>query len=87
MCFWQTESSSDTVLQCEMFRFFDTSFEASVSNVTSLGGTLIELSLSLQAGMNLRKVNRHVDFPLLIDLAPFCSATCKVLIIHISKDQ
>lgn len=53
------------------------------------GGTLIELSLSLQAGMNLRKVNRHVDFPLLIDLAPFCSATCKVLIrvIHISKDQ
>lgn len=32
-----------------------------------------------QAGMNLRKVNRHVDFPLLIDLAPFCSATCKNL--------
>uniref|UniRef100_A0A8C2H9K2 Ubiquitin carboxyl-terminal hydrolase n=1 Tax=Cyprinus carpio TaxID=7962 RepID=A0A8C2H9K2_CYPCA len=43
------------------------------------GGTLIELSLSLQAGMNLRKVNRHVDFPLLLDLAPFCSATCKNL--------
>uniref|UniRef100_A0A8C1LBG5 Ubiquitin carboxyl-terminal hydrolase n=2 Tax=Cyprinus carpio TaxID=7962 RepID=A0A8C1LBG5_CYPCA len=32
-----------------------------------------------QAGMNLRKVNRHVDFPLLLDLAPFCSATCKNL--------
>uniref|UniRef100_A0A8C1AQ44 Ubiquitin carboxyl-terminal hydrolase n=1 Tax=Cyprinus carpio carpio TaxID=630221 RepID=A0A8C1AQ44_CYPCA len=31
------------------------------------------------AGMNLRKVNRHVDFPLLLDLAPFCSATCKNL--------
>uniref|UniRef100_A0A8C4Z3E4 Ubiquitin carboxyl-terminal hydrolase n=1 Tax=Gadus morhua TaxID=8049 RepID=A0A8C4Z3E4_GADMO len=32
-----------------------------------------------QAGMNLRKVNRHVDFPLVLDLAPFCSATCKNL--------
>ena len=31
-----------------------------------------------KAGMNLRKVNRHVDFPLVLDLAPFCSATCKV---------
>lgn len=28
--------------------------------------------------MNLRKVNRHVDFPLILDLAPFCSASCKV---------
>ncbi len=26
----------DTALQCEMFRFFDTSFKASVLNVTSL---------------------------------------------------
>ncbi|XP_056299855.1 ubiquitin carboxyl-terminal hydrolase 45 isoform X1 [Pseudoliparis swirei] len=32
-----------------------------------------------QAGMNLRKVNRHVDFPLILDLAPFCSAYCKNL--------
>ncbi|KAM3613697.1 uncharacterized protein V6R79_003711 [Siganus canaliculatus] len=32
-----------------------------------------------QAGMNLRKVNRHVDFPLILDLAPFCSASCKHL--------
>ncbi|KAK3534721.1 hypothetical protein QTP86_023770 [Hemibagrus guttatus] len=31
------------------------------------------------AGMNLRKVNRHVDFPLVLDLAPFCSASCKNL--------
>uniref|UniRef100_A0A4W4FKP0 Ubiquitin carboxyl-terminal hydrolase n=1 Tax=Electrophorus electricus TaxID=8005 RepID=A0A4W4FKP0_ELEEL len=30
-----------------------------------------------QAGMNLRKVNRHVDFPLILDLTPFCSASCK----------
>ncbi|XP_072854540.2 ubiquitin carboxyl-terminal hydrolase 45 isoform X2 [Pogona vitticeps] len=30
-----------------------------------------------QAGVSLRKVNRHVDFPLLLDLAPFCSASCK----------
>lgn len=53
------------------------------------GDALIELSSFLQAGMNLRKVNRHVDFPLMLDLAPFCSATCKVLIrvIHISQDQ
>uniref|UniRef100_A0A4W4FLJ0 Ubiquitin carboxyl-terminal hydrolase n=1 Tax=Electrophorus electricus TaxID=8005 RepID=A0A4W4FLJ0_ELEEL len=29
-----------------------------------------------QAGMNLRKVNRHVDFPLILDLTPFCSASC-----------
>ncbi|XP_028837411.1 ubiquitin carboxyl-terminal hydrolase 45 isoform X2 [Denticeps clupeoides] len=33
-----------------------------------------------QAGMNLRKVNRHVDFPLTLDLAPFCSASCKNLV-------
>uniref|UniRef100_A0A6Q2WU33 Ubiquitin carboxyl-terminal hydrolase n=1 Tax=Esox lucius TaxID=8010 RepID=A0A6Q2WU33_ESOLU len=32
-----------------------------------------------QAGMNVRKVNRHVDFPLILDLAPFCSASCKNL--------
>lgn len=31
-----------------------------------------------KAGLSLRKVNRHVDFPLMLDLAPFCSATCKV---------
>ncbi|KAI1885554.1 hypothetical protein AGOR_G00205000 [Albula goreensis] len=33
-----------------------------------------------QAGMNLRKVNRHVDFPLVLDLAPFCSASCKNMV-------
>ncbi len=32
----QKESSSGTVLHCEMFPFFDTSFEALVSNITSL---------------------------------------------------
>lgn len=31
-----------------------------------------------KAGMNLRKVNRHVDFPLVLDMAPFCSAACEV---------
>ncbi|XP_069060173.1 ubiquitin carboxyl-terminal hydrolase 16 isoform X1 [Pleurodeles waltl] len=30
-----------------------------------------------QAGVNLRKVNRHIKFPELIDLAPFCTAKCK----------
>lgn len=30
-----------------------------------------------QAGLSLRKVNKHVDFPLVLDLAPFCSTNCK----------
>ncbi|XP_051880595.1 ubiquitin carboxyl-terminal hydrolase 45 isoform X2 [Pristis pectinata] len=30
-----------------------------------------------QAGLSLRKVNKHVDFPLVLDLAPFCSSNCK----------
>ncbi|XP_010635672.1 ubiquitin carboxyl-terminal hydrolase 45 isoform X1 [Fukomys damarensis] len=38
---------------------------------------ILHLKRFHQAGMNLRKVNRHVDFPLTLDLAPFCSATCK----------
>lgn len=33
---------------------------------------------TFKAGMNFRKVNRHVDFPLILDMAPFCSAACKV---------
>ncbi|XP_013366237.1 PREDICTED: ubiquitin carboxyl-terminal hydrolase 45 [Chinchilla lanigera] len=38
---------------------------------------ILHLKRFHQAGMSLRKVNRHVDFPLTLDLAPFCSATCK----------
>uniref|UniRef100_A0ABI7WRQ1 Ubiquitin carboxyl-terminal hydrolase n=1 Tax=Felis catus TaxID=9685 RepID=A0ABI7WRQ1_FELCA len=38
---------------------------------------ILHLKRFHQAGLNLRKVNRHVDFPLILDLAPFCSATCK----------
>ncbi|XP_067882079.1 ubiquitin carboxyl-terminal hydrolase 45 isoform X2 [Heterodontus francisci] len=30
-----------------------------------------------QTGLSLRKINRHVDFPLVLDLAPFCSSNCK----------
>lgn len=30
-----------------------------------------------QAGVNLRKVNRHIKFPELFDLAPFCTVKCK----------
>lgn len=37
------------------------------------------LTHDTKAGMNFRKVNRHVDFPLILDMAPFCSAMCKVL--------
>ncbi|XP_073749797.1 ubiquitin carboxyl-terminal hydrolase 45 isoform X2 [Callorhinus ursinus] len=38
---------------------------------------ILHLKRFHQAGLSLRKVNRHVDFPLILDLAPFCSATCK----------
>ncbi|XP_071955340.1 ubiquitin carboxyl-terminal hydrolase 16-like [Antedon mediterranea] len=31
----------------------------------------------MQNGFNLRKVTRQVDFPLLLDLAPFCSTNCR----------
>uniref|UniRef100_A0A8C3S698 Ubiquitin carboxyl-terminal hydrolase 16 n=1 Tax=Chelydra serpentina TaxID=8475 RepID=A0A8C3S698_CHESE len=30
-----------------------------------------------QAGFNLRKVNKHIKFPEVIDLAPFCAIKCK----------
>ena len=29
-------------------------------------------------GFSSRKVNRHVDFPFVLDLAPFCSSLCQV---------
>uniref|UniRef100_A0A8C5RQ53 USP domain-containing protein n=1 Tax=Laticauda laticaudata TaxID=8630 RepID=A0A8C5RQ53_LATLA len=38
---------------------------------------ILHLKRFHQAGMSVRKVNRHVDFPLVLDLAPFCSAFCK----------
>ncbi|XP_053917348.1 ubiquitin carboxyl-terminal hydrolase 45 isoform X2 [Cuculus canorus] len=38
---------------------------------------ILHLKRFHQAGLSLRKVNRHVDFPLILDLAPFCSALCK----------
>ncbi|XP_074166327.1 ubiquitin carboxyl-terminal hydrolase 45 isoform X3 [Sminthopsis crassicaudata] len=38
---------------------------------------ILHLKRFHQAGLSLRKVNRHVDFPLVLDLAPFCSVTCK----------
>uniref|UniRef100_A0A8D0CJD2 Ubiquitin carboxyl-terminal hydrolase n=1 Tax=Scleropages formosus TaxID=113540 RepID=A0A8D0CJD2_SCLFO len=41
---------------------------------------ILHLKRFHQAGMNLRKVNRHVDFPLILDLAPFCSASCKNMV-------
>ncbi|XP_050640672.1 ubiquitin carboxyl-terminal hydrolase 16 isoform X2 [Macaca thibetana thibetana] len=30
-----------------------------------------------QAGFNLRKVNKHITFPEILDLAPFCTLKCK----------
>ncbi|XP_051054465.1 ubiquitin carboxyl-terminal hydrolase 45 isoform X2 [Phodopus roborovskii] len=38
---------------------------------------ILHLKRFHQAGLSLRKVNRHVDFPLTLDLAPFCAAACK----------
>ncbi|XP_075410852.1 ubiquitin carboxyl-terminal hydrolase 45 isoform X2 [Tenrec ecaudatus] len=38
---------------------------------------ILHLKRFHQAGLSLRKVNRHVDFPVTLDLAPFCSAACK----------
>ncbi|XP_069091644.1 ubiquitin carboxyl-terminal hydrolase 45 isoform X2 [Pleurodeles waltl] len=40
---------------------------------------ILHLKRFHQAGLGLRKVNRHVDFPLVLDLAPFCSASCKIV--------
>ena len=31
-----------------------------------------------QVGYTLRKITRHIDFPLVLDIAPFCSSGCKV---------
>ncbi|XP_071485111.1 ubiquitin carboxyl-terminal hydrolase 16-like, partial [Diadema antillarum] len=30
-----------------------------------------------QVGYNLRKITRHIDFPMTLDVAPFCSSACK----------
>ncbi|NXN10656.1 UBP45 hydrolase, partial [Indicator maculatus] len=38
---------------------------------------ILHLKRFHQAGLSLRKVNRHVDFPLILDLASFCAASCK----------
>uniref|UniRef100_A0A8C2MUY8 ubiquitinyl hydrolase 1 n=1 Tax=Cricetulus griseus TaxID=10029 RepID=A0A8C2MUY8_CRIGR len=32
-----------------------------------------------QAGFNLRKVNKHIKFPEILDLAPFCTLKCKIV--------
>lgn len=45
---------------------------------------ILHLKRFHQAGLSLRKVNRHVDFPLILDLAPFCSATCKN--VHVGEE-
>ncbi|KAM8953531.1 ubiquitin carboxyl-terminal hydrolase 45 isoform 2-T2 [Pelodytes ibericus] len=38
---------------------------------------ILHLKRFYQNGFTLRKINRHVDFQFNLDLAPFCSATCK----------
>ncbi|XP_069830860.1 ubiquitin carboxyl-terminal hydrolase 45 isoform X2 [Dendropsophus ebraccatus] len=39
---------------------------------------ILHLKRFCQNGLTLRKINRHVDFPFVLDLAPFCSVSCKV---------
>ncbi|OCT80440.1 ubiquitin carboxyl-terminal hydrolase 45 isoform X2 [Xenopus laevis] len=41
---------------------------------------ILHLKRFYQNGLTLRKMNRHVDFPLVLDLAPFCSASCKNIV-------
>ncbi|KAG9493288.1 hypothetical protein GDO78_001276 [Eleutherodactylus coqui] len=38
---------------------------------------ILHLKRFCQNGLTLRKINRHVDFSFILDLAPFCSVTCK----------
>lgn len=40
---------------------------------------ILHLKRFQQIGINLRKVNRHVEFPLTLDLAPFCTFDSQVL--------
>ena len=41
------------------------------------GKELKSTILLFQAGFNLRKVNKHIKFPEILDLAPFCTLKCK----------
>ncbi|KAM4905474.1 ubiquitin carboxyl-terminal hydrolase 16 isoform 2-T3 [Sylvia borin] len=47
--------------------------------LVSLAPPILTLHLKRfqHAGFNLQKVNRHIKFPEVIDLAPFCTAKCK----------
>lgn len=55
------------------------SFSSHPHQIWCCGEFIDILTHDTKAGMNFRKVNRHVDFPLILDMAPFCSALCKVL--------
>lgn len=48
------------------------------SYVVFPGKELKSTLLLFQAGFNLRKVNKHIKFPEILDLAPFCTLKCKV---------
>ncbi|XP_075718313.1 ubiquitin carboxyl-terminal hydrolase 45 isoform X2 [Rhinoderma darwinii] len=46
--------------------------------VSSVPANLIlHLKRFCQSGLTLRKINRHVDFSIILDLASFCSVSCK----------
>ncbi|XP_031220187.1 ubiquitin carboxyl-terminal hydrolase 16 isoform X4 [Mastomys coucha] len=53
--------------------------DAKKQMLVSLAPPVLTLHLKRfqQAGFNLRKVNKHIKFPEILDLAPFCTLKCK----------
>ena len=49
-----------------------------ISSYTGLLILFFDVVCCHQVGFSLRKVNRHVDFPLLLDIAPYCSVLSQV---------
>ena len=40
----------------------------------------LHLKRFLQSGRHLRKNNKHISFPTLLDMRPFCTAKCQVCV-------
>ena len=57
--------------ELECVYFFSMSYEIWFHNVSTF--------FFQQCGTSLRKINKHVEFPLLLDMAPFCSSSCQAI--------
>ncbi|XP_039911557.1 ubiquitin carboxyl-terminal hydrolase 16 isoform X4 [Hirundo rustica] len=66
----------DSIHHCEKKYVYT---NAKKQMLVSLAPPVLTLHLKRfqHAGFNLQKVNRHIKFPEVIDLAPFCTAKCK----------